>query len=134
VKELQSFLGFINFYRRFVKDFSSIATNLYDLTRNERPFVWKEEHTESFHKLKQQLNSSVSLRIVDLSKPFRMETDASIQGIGAVLYQPVDGNWEPIAFESRVLTSAEKKYPTHELELLAVIHTVKPVIVNTLIL
>ncbi|MCO5602477.1 hypothetical protein L7F22_056609 [Adiantum nelumboides] len=85
------------------------------------PIIWNEHLDESFNKLKHLVTTAPMLHIVDPSKPFVVETDASDYALGAALYQ--DGR--PIAFESKKLSDAEMRYPTYEKELYAVIHALK---------
>ena len=134
VKEVRQFLGFAGFYRRFVKDFSNIARPLHNLLRCDSPgpnrrykkkstqnqsFKWTPEHQSSFEHLIQSLSTAPVLSYADFSKPFIVHTDASSQGLGAILYQCHDKKEHPIAFASRSLNDAEKKYPAHKLEFLA---------------
>ncbi len=116
-KQLQSFLGLANYYRRFVPNFSSIAAPLTALTGKTR-FIWNDTAQKTFEHLKHLLTSTPCLLIPNPNKPFTVETDASDTGIGAVLTQ--DGH--PVAFESAKFTEAEKRYPVHDKELAAVIH------------
>ncbi len=129
VKAVRSFLGLANYFRRFIPLYSSIVAPLVALTggsvskrhSSKTSIDWTSACNESFQLLKQKLISAPVLRLPDFTKPFVVTTDASGFGIGAVLLQ--DGY--PIAYESRKLTSAERKFHTPDRELLAVIHALK---------
>jgi hypothetical protein len=122
VKELQSFLGFINFYRRFIEDFSKVARPLHDLTRKDAKWVWEEKHQEAFEILKTKITSAPILVQPDVTKPFKLETDASDFATGAVLSQLCDDEkWRPVGFLSKSLNPAERNYEIHDKELLSVI-------------
>ena len=128
VQAVQRFLGFANFYRRFVKDYSSIAAPLTDLTKTGTgvtPVTWTPAADAAFNALKQALTSPPVLQPFDHSLPTKVTTDASDIGIGAELAQLHGKAWLPVAFLSRKLCSAEQNYPTHEKELLAIIHAFK---------
>ena len=119
-RELQQFLGFVNFYRRFVKGFAKIAKPLTKLTgKNE--WFWTELQQRAFKELKQEITSEWTLIIPKPGKPFRMETDASDFAIAAILSQEDDeGKWRPIAFMSKALNDAERNYEIYDKEMLAV--------------
>nr|KAG5695192.1 hypothetical protein BaRGS_018314 [Batillaria attramentaria] len=125
VKEVQSFLGFAGFYRRFVPHFARIARPLHNLTacpkngKKQRKFHWGEEEQQAFDQLKARLTSAPVLAYADPQKPFILNTDASTEGLGAVLYQHQDGRDRVIAYASRGLNQAERRYPAHKLEFLA---------------
>jgi hypothetical protein len=88
VKEVQSFLGFANYYRRFIKDYSKIAAPLTELTHKDREFAWTDEAQEAMDRLKQVFTTSPVLASFQPEKEIRVETDASDYAIGAVLSQP----------------------------------------------
>ena len=119
-RELQQFLGFINFYRRFVKGFAKIAKPLTKLTgKNE--WFWTELQQTVFEELKQEITSERMLIILKPGKPFRMETDASDFAIAAILsQQDHEGKWRPVAFMSKALNNAERNYEIYDKEMLAV--------------
>ena len=122
VKEVLSFLGLANFYRRFIKGYSSIAAPLTNLTRNDTPWVWAQREQEAFDKLKEQFDEGKVLVPFDASKEITVETDASDYAIGAVINQQDEqGRQRPIAFYSRKMTSAELNYEIHDKELLAIV-------------
>ena len=119
-KELSSFLGFAGYYRRFVKGFSRIALPLNHL-RNEssKKWQWGQEHENAFSALKVALCQAPVLAYPDFQKPFELHTDASSEGLGAVLCQEQDGLTKVVAYASRGLTKAEQRYPAHKREFLA---------------
>ena len=134
VDEVRTFLGFASYYRRFVKGFSSIAKPLNQLLtgttkkkryRNAKPVThpvkweWSTPQEEAFQKLKKMLMEPPVLAYPEYSKPFVLHTDASRDGLGAVLYQVFDGVKRVIAYASRGISKAEQRYPVHKLEFLA---------------
>ena len=121
-KELSSFLGFCGFYRRYVKNFSSIARPLQDLVKfsdGKSPIVWSDEADESFKLLKSKLTSAPILAYADCTKPFILHVDASGTGLGGILYQMQDNKKRVIAYASRGLNASERNYPAHKREFLA---------------
>jgi len=119
-RDVQSFLGTVNFFRRFIRGCATIATPLYALTRDKVPFVWTDGHQAAFEELKRLLTSSPVLCLPDTSRPFTVHTDASDYAIGAVLLQEHDGYPHPVAYYSRSLKGAEHNYPVFDKELLSV--------------
>ena len=107
-KEVQSFLGFINFYRRFIKDFSHHARPLFDLTGKEA-WRWDNAQQEAFEKLKEMVTSAPILTFADDSRPFHVEADSSDFATGAMLSQQSleDQKWHPVAFYSKSLSAVE---------------------------
>jgi hypothetical protein len=121
-RELQQFLGFVNFYRRFVKGFTKIAKPLTKLT-GKTNWLWTELQQKAFQELKNEVTSERVLIIPKPGKPFRMETDASDFAIAAILSQLDDeGKWRPVAFLSRSLNDAERNYEIYDKEMLAIMH------------
>ena len=126
LKELRSFIGFCNFYRMFIANFSQIAHPLHLLTKKNQEYVWEDAQQQAFQELKNRLTSSPVLRLPNLSKPFVVQTNASKLGTGTVLLQTDDaGIAHPCAYLSQALVGAEQNYQVYDLELLAVIHTLK---------
>ena len=122
VKEVRQFLGLVSYYRRFIKDFSQIAKPLHRLTEKTSVFVWTEDCEDAFQQLRTRLVTSPILAFPDHRRPFILDTDASDVGIGAVLSQVQDDGVERvIAYASRVLTKAERRYCVTRKELLAVV-------------
>ena len=122
VKEVQAFLGFANFYRRFIKDFSKKARPLTQLTRKDIDWEWGNEAQTAFDEIKNAFISAPILVMPDPSKPMRIETDASDYAWGSVLSQlEEDGLWHPTSYISKSLTEVERNYDVHDKELRAVI-------------
>ena len=120
-KGLRSFLGLANYYRRFIRNFSKIARPLSDLLKKGVSQVWDESCCQAFIELKSRLSSPPVLKFPEFDKPFEVHTDASDFAIGGVLMQ--DGR--PIAYESKKLDGCQRRWPTHEKELFAVVHCLK---------
>lgn len=129
VKGVQSFLGFCNFYRKFVRDYERIARPLTSLTRQGLPeFQWTEECQEAFDTLKRRLLDAPVLVHFDYDRDTRVETDASDGVVAGVLSQRSDettDEWHPVAFYSETLQGSELNYSIHDKELLAVIRALK---------
>ncbi|KAL0547191.1 hypothetical protein IC582_017119 [Cucumis melo] len=121
VSEVRSFLGLAGYYRRFVENFSRIATPLTQLTRKGAPFFWSKACEDSFQTLKQKLVTAPVLTVPDGSGNFVIYSDASKKGLGCVLMQ----QGKVVAYASRQLKSHEQNYPTHDLELAAVVFALK---------
>ena len=118
--DVRAFLGLAGYYRAFVGNFSDIAAPLTDLT-GHAAFVWTRIHQESFDRLKLAVASAPVLARADTRLPFVVMTDASDYGVGAVLQQDRGAGMQPVCFLSHKLSSAERNYPVHERELLAII-------------
>lgn len=124
VKEVQSFLGFANFYRRFIEGYAKIARPLHDLTRKGTEFVFDEKCKDAFDGLKRAMSTGPVLRHFDPELPIIVETDASDFALGAVLSQREGegtGSLRPVAYASRSLVEAERNYPVHDKETLAIV-------------
>ncbi len=122
VKEVQSFLGFINFYRCFIRDFSEKARPLHALTRRSKQWTWGKEEQEAFNGLKEAVTSAPVLTFPSDSSRFRLECDASNFATGAVLSQlQEDGEFHPVAFMSKGFLDAERNYEIYDKEMLAII-------------
>ena len=119
--EIRSFVGLAGYYRRFVQSFSTIAAPLTRLTRQDVGFQWSDECEESFQKLKTLLTSAPMLTLPEEGVDFTVYCDASGVGLGGVLMQ----KGKVIAYASRQLKSHEKNYPSHDLELAAVVFVLK---------
>lgn len=125
LSELRSFLGFCNFYRRFIKNYSKIAHPLTQLTKKDLPYVWAEPQARAFDSLKQSFTSADLLRHYDPGKQLVLETDASDYAIAGILSHEEDGKLFPIAFMSRKMVAAELNYEIHDKEMLAIISSFK---------
>ena len=121
VTEVRSFLGLASYYRRFVKDFSKIAEQMTQLTQKGVPFEWANEREQCFQELKNMLVSVSILSIPSGQGGFVIYSDASHRGLGCVLMQ----HGKVIAYASRQIKIHEKNYPTHDLELAAVVFALK---------
>ena len=122
VRDVQCFLGFANFYRKFIKDYSKMVLPLTQLTQKNRPFVWSIETNSAFEGLKQAFTSAPILMHVDPMRRFILEADASDFALGSVLSQTSDdGELHPVAFHSRKFEAAEINYEIHDKELLAIV-------------
>ena len=122
-KDIQSFLGMVNFYRRFIKNCASIAKPLTQLTKNV-PFDWNAEAQKSFDALKEVLVTAPVLKAFNPNCPIIVTTDASRLAIGAVLEQEFPDGCHPVAFISKTLNSAEQNYAPHNSEMLAIVYAV----------
>ncbi|XP_075099538.1 putative mitochondrial protein AtMg00860 [Nicotiana tabacum] len=114
IHALKAFFGLCNFYRRFVKNYSLIAVPLAELLKKVTPWEWGPKRAGAFNALKAAMSSSPVLALPDLAKPFEVQIDAYDYALGGVLLQ--EGN--PVAYKSRKLKDAERRYAAHEKELL----------------
>jgi hypothetical protein len=119
--EIQSFLGLAGYYRRFIKDFSKIAKPMTKLLEKNKAFEWTKECQTSFEELRKHLTSAPVLILPDLTKKFDIYCDTSRQGLGCVLMQ----EGQVVCYASHQLRKQEENYPTHNLELAAVVHALK---------
>jgi len=120
VKQLRSFLGLMSYYRRFVPNFSHIAVPLHKLLKKDVAYEWSGVHEQAFQTLKGKLVTPPVLKYPDFNRSIILTTDASGEGLGAVLSQGDLGKDLPVAFTSRTLNQAEN-YSTTEKELLAIV-------------
>jgi hypothetical protein len=122
-KEVQSFVGFVNFYRHFIPGFSHHARALFDLTMKDVRFIWGLPQEDSFMKLKELITSAPVLVLPNDDLPFRLEADGSSIATGAVLSQQNvnDNMWHPVTFLSKALNPVEQNYEIHDTEMLAII-------------
>src|SRR5208282_3118500 len=126
-KEVQSFLGFTNFYRLFIQDFSHHARPLFNLTKNDAVWKWDSDEQGAFKILKEKITSAPVLVLPDNSRPFRIEADSSDFATGAILSQQSleDDKWHPVAFMSKSLSSVEQNYEIHNKEMLAIVRALE---------
>ena len=122
-KEVQSFLGFTNFYCCFVEGFSSVTGPLFNLTKKDVLFTWTTDYKADFRELWSQITSSSILALLNDKQPFHVKADNLDFTSGGVLLQlsEEDEKWHPIAFLSKSLTSVQRNYEVHDKELLAII-------------
>jgi hypothetical protein len=121
VTDVRSFLGMAGYYRRFIENFSKIAKPMTELLKNKTKFKWSEACEKSFQELKKRLTTAPVLTLLDIKKDFVVYCDTSKQGLGCILMQ----EGKVVAYASRKLKKHEENYPTHDLELAAVVHALK---------
>ncbi|GMJ12439.1 hypothetical protein HRI_004913100 [Hibiscus trionum] len=118
VHELRSFLGLVNYYRRFIKGYSARATPLTELLKKNKSWVWSPTFQEAFEDLKKVVCEEPVLSFPDHTKPYELHTDTPDFSIGGVLIQ--DGH--PIAYESRKLNDTKRRYTVQEKDMTAIFH------------
>ena len=117
-----SFLGFGNFYQKFISHYLDLAKPLTNLTKKDRKFKWTEGCQQAFDKLKKQFMEEPVLLMPDHNQPFQIESDASKVATGAVLTQlDSNGDRHPVAFLSQTFTDTERRYKIYDRELLGII-------------
>jgi len=126
MKDVQKFLGFCNFYCCFIKNYSTLACPLFNLTKKDVPFYWDQGEEQAFRNLQSALTIALVLMLLDHDKPFMLITDASNYATGTILEQEdAFGCSHPVAYFSKLLQPAECNYKIHDKELLAIIHSLK---------
>ncbi|GFS51926.1 retrovirus-related Pol polyprotein from transposon 17.6 [Trichonephila clavipes] len=128
IKQVQSFLGLTGYFRKYIKDYSKIAKPLSDLTRKENLFFFffGIQQKEAFEKLKKILSEGPILHLYKYRRKTELHTDAYKQGYGAILLQEAgDGKLHPVYYMSKKTNTAEEKYDSYELEVLAIINALK---------
>jgi hypothetical protein len=121
VSDIHSFLGLAGYYRRFIDGFSKISKPMTKLLEKDKKFEWSAKCEASFQELKKSLTTTPVLVMPNMEKPFSVYCDASGQGLGCTLMQ----DDHVVAYASRQLRKHEEHYPTHDLELAAVVHALK---------
>jgi hypothetical protein len=122
LKEMKGFIGFCNFYWRFLKNFSIVARPLHDLDKKGTKWAWTKLQQQAFDQLKDLILSKPCLTHAKLEKPFRMETDASNYAYGAALSQKQeDGKYHPVGFMSKSMVPAERNYDAYDKEALGIV-------------
>ena len=121
VKEVRRFLGMCGFYRKHIQAYAKIAVPLTNLLRKKESFLWTKECQSSFEQLKQALTTAPVLVKAQMSRPFELFTDASLNHVGAVLMQRDEGRLKPIGYFSKKLKPVEQRYSTTDREALGVI-------------
>jgi hypothetical protein len=126
-KQVRSFLGLVDFYRKSIPNFACIALPLTDLTQKGQPdtVLWEEVHENAFQTHKHALVKFSILKLPDITQTFILVTDASDRGIGAVLMQEQDNSKMPIAYASRKLKGSELAYSTIEKECVAIVWAIQ---------
>ena len=125
VKQLQAFLGFINFYQKLIQGAVEKSLPLTELTKKDQKWKWKDEHQQAFDELKEELLRAPLLGYFDPTKRLIIKTDASDHTTAAVISQKIEGGLQPLGFMSKKMTSAEQNYTITEKEMLAIIQAVK---------
>ena len=126
LRDVRSFIGFANFYRRFIKDFSKIARPLHDLTKKDVPFSWGIAQQMAFDRLKEAFVTNPVLAMWDATSPTRITVDASGFATGGIIEQKkADGLYHPIAYRSQSMTDAERNYEIYDREMLAITDALK---------
>ena len=120
VRDVRSFLGLASYYRKFIRGFAEIASPLHALTEKSKVFEWTESCKQAFDELKGRLRAAPVLSYPMPEGDFILDTDASGDGIGAVLSQVQDGDEKVLAYASRKLSKPERNYRVTRKEVLAV--------------
>ena len=121
---VRAFLGMTGYYHRFILHYAALSKPLVKLTSKNETFIWTEDCERAFNTLKEALTKSPVLAYPDFNLPFKLDTDASNVGTGAVLSQLQEGVEKPIAFFSKMMNPAETNYCATRNELLAIIRAV----------
>jgi len=127
LKQLQSFLGLVGYFRKFIANFSQIAKPLSDMTKQDAKIQFGDQQLDAFNRLKILITQKPVLKIFHQQHETELHTDASIDGFGVVLLQksPDDKQWHPVYYMSKKTTDAERKFTSYELEILAVVEAFK---------
>ena len=120
IKDIESFLGFANFYQCFIQNFSHTAKPLNEL-KGKKDWKWEDEHQKAFNELKEKITSQLVLSLPRREGKFRVETDASGYAIRGVLSQEQEGKWKSIAFLLRTMQPVEQNYEIYDKKLLAIV-------------
>ena len=125
IHDIQVFLGFTNFYRRFVENYSGVVTPITNLLRKNNKFEWSDDVQRAFEKLKSLFSNEPLLRHFNPELPIQLHTDSSGFAICGIISQLSDDRWHPVAYWSRKCTPAECNYDIHDREMLAIISAMK---------
>ena len=122
VKDVQKFLGLVNYYRQFIEGFASIAKLLHDMVKKDKKWEWTERQEKVFKELKDQFTKELVLAALDLDKKLRVKVDTSDYVTGGMLSMEVEnGRWKPVAFLSKSLNETERNYEIHDKEMLVIL-------------
>ena len=122
---LHSFLGFGNYYKDFIEDYSKLTRPLHDFTKKGTPWHWGDSQRITFETLKEKFTLYPVLRNPNPHKHYILDTDASLNAVGTTLSQDFHNGWHPIAYFSKSLLPAEHNYNIYDRELLAIIYAIK---------
>ena len=125
VKQLQAFLGFINFYQKFIRGAAEKSLLLTELTKKDQRWKWEDKHQQAFDKLKEELFRALLLEYFDPIKRLIIKTDAFDHTTAAVISREIEGGLQSLGFMSKKMTSAEQNYTITKKEMLAIIQAVK---------
>jgi RNase H-like domain found in reverse transcriptase/Reverse transcriptase (RNA-dependent DNA polymerase) len=126
LKQTRSFLGFGNFYRKFISHYSKLARPLNNLMNKDKKFEWTTKCQKAFDTMKKQFMEEPVLLMPNQSKPFQIESDASKVATGTVLSQlDLNGDQHPVAFLSKTFSETKRKYEIYDRELLGIIRALK---------
>ena len=127
LREVRAFIGFANFYWRFIKDFMSIMCSLHDLTEKDMPWQWHKEQQEAFNTLKHCFCEEPILRVYDLTLPMCVKVNASGFATGGILSQKHESTrlWHPVAFRSESMSKEERNYSIYDREMLGLIRALE---------
>jgi hypothetical protein len=126
LKEVHTFMGFANFYRRFIQDFATLVRPLHDLTKKDVPWQWHPEQQQAFDALKQKFCEEPILKVYNPELPTRVEVDASGFATGGILSQKGEDNlWHPVAYRSNSMSKEERNYEIYDREMLGLIRALE---------
>ena len=126
LREVRGFLGFANFYRRFIRDFARLARPLNDLTKKDAPWVWGDAQRQAFERLRENFSTEPILAMWEPDRPTRLEVDASGYATGGVLLQQLsDERWHPVAVRSESMAEVEHNYEIYDKEMLAIVRALE---------
>jgi len=126
VKQTQSFLGFGNFYRKFIEHYTDIARPLNDLTKKDLVWNWTDDCQEAFEKLKEEFQKAPVLLMPDLMKPFVIKSDASKFATGAVIRQKdMNRDYHPCGYISHSFNATQRNYEISDRELMGIVRTLE---------
>ena len=122
VKDMQKFLGLVNYYCQFIKVFASVARPLHDMVKKDKKWDWTEKQEKAFKELKEQFTKEPVLAAPDIDKKMRMEVDALDYATGGVLLMECEDRlWRPVAFLSKSLNETEMNYKIHDKKMLVIV-------------